>query len=201
MGGRPFGSISPGAGVTAFGSAGNGSETKQTVFSTSDDIFWTRGRHNFKFGVLWDHWVSYFDAEFSAQGSLGFQSIASFLTGTYSTASWAPLASSSIRSYSYNTLGFYGQDDFRVSSRLTLNLGLRYEFLATIPYETTGHNAEILNIATATAPNYGTLNQPFMTNPTHHNFQPARRVCLGHILRSDGKTGFLALRGGMGNLL
>jgi len=32
------------------------------------------------------------------------------------------------RAYNYTTLGFYAQDDWRVRSNLTFNLGLRYEF-------------------------------------------------------------------------
>ena len=37
-----------------------------------------------------------------------------------------------IESISFQTFGWYAQDDFRVTPRLTLNLGLRYEF-ATDP--------------------------------------------------------------------
>src|SRR5207302_2572167 len=36
------------------------------------------------------------------------------------------------RHFRYETYGFYGQDDWRATSRLTLNLGLRYEFNTTV---------------------------------------------------------------------
>ena len=36
------------------------------------------------------------------------------------------------RNWWYNTLGFYFQDDYRATNRLTLNLGVRYEFRSDI---------------------------------------------------------------------
>jgi Carboxypeptidase regulatory-like domain/TonB dependent receptor-like, beta-barrel len=58
-----------------------------------------------------------------APGSLG-QSFASFLLGLPSSGSVTRAASYDEASSTY---GFYVQDDWRVGSRLTLNLGVRYE--------------------------------------------------------------------------
>jgi hypothetical protein len=60
----------------------------------------------------------------AAPGSLG-QSFASFLLGLPSSGFVARAAGYDEKSQNW---GFYVQDDWRVSNRLTLNLGLRYEY-------------------------------------------------------------------------
>ncbi len=64
------------------------------------------------------------DNSTAAPGSLG-QSFASFLLGIPSSGSVSRVASYDEKSQNW---GFFVQDDWRVSSRLTVNLGLRYEY-------------------------------------------------------------------------
>lgn len=83
---------------------------------------------------------------------------------------------------------FFIQDDWRVSKRLTLNLGLRWEY-EKLP------NANNPNTSSITVPNTNyTLNQATANMPSDkNNFGP--RIGLAYALTSDGKT---SLRGGYG---
>lgn len=107
---------------------------------------WTRGKQLLKFGVEYrrirsrskDWSTSAGNYTFSNQGtalptslSNTGDSYASFLLGQTATASMSlPFQSESTWPY----WGFFVQDDYRVTSRLTLNLGLRYEFTG-VPHE------------------------------------------------------------------
>lgn len=53
-------------------------------------------------------------------------SFADFLLGLPQTAAWAPVKENYSRAWQY---GFFAQDDFKVSSRLTINYGLRWDYL------------------------------------------------------------------------
>ena len=84
--------------------------------------------------------------------------------------------------------GAYLQDDWRVRSNLTLNLGLRYE-MSTVISETSGKLANLRNITDATAH----LGNPFFSNPTLRDFEP--RVGFAWDPLGKGRT---SVRGGIG---
>jgi hypothetical protein len=163
----------------------------QNVISLSEDVFWTKGKHAMKFGVLFNHFQDALNARFEDKGVLNFNSLFNFFKGSYSELVWLPATGSQNRLYHYETAGFYAQDDFRALSRLTLNLGLRYEF-NTIPVECCGRQFFIRDMLTAQPPNFSTPG-PIMTNPSLKSFSP--RVGFAWDVTGKGTT---SVRGGFG---
>ena len=91
-------------------------------YRETSEFFANNQTGQFNFDTTWTRGP--LDNSTAAPGSLG-QSFASFLLGLPSSGSVARAASYDEKS---QTWGFFVQDDWRVSARLTLNLGLRYEF-------------------------------------------------------------------------
>ena len=113
------------------------------TYAVYDTLSWTKGAHNLKFGfyfspyqnnTVYDYFVNggFF---FYGPGSIasGFD-LADFLMGNPDEYTQYPKAPSNIRSHQY--AGF-AQDQWRVNKRLTLTLGLRYEY-AEPKYDTQG---------------------------------------------------------------
>ena len=94
------------------------------------------------------------------------------------------------RTYHFTTLGFYAQDDLRLTPRFTLNLGLRYEF-HTEYQDQQGHTAALRDIQ---HDRDTTIGPPF-ENPSLKNLSP--RFGFAWDVRGNGKT---AVRGGFGLL-
>jgi carboxypeptidase family protein/TonB-dependent receptor-like protein len=121
-----------------------------TNYQYTGAVTWSKGSHTIKFGssVLDRNWSTFqilFKGNFnvnSAQTSsaatngAGGNAFASLLTGNYNTANRnMALAAPQYKSWE---LGEYIQDNWRISSKLTVNLGLRYDVFTPI---TEKHNA------------------------------------------------------------
>jgi len=104
----------------------------QNIYTGSDDVFWNHGKHAFKFGVLFNHYTQPLNLPIFVNGFTASNSNADFLRGYMSSLQETPPAANTNRDYLYNTYGFYGQDDVRLTHHFTVNLGLRYEFTGPI---------------------------------------------------------------------
>ena len=82
----------------------------------------------------------------------------------------------------------YVQDDVRLRSNLTVNVGLRYE-TTTVPTETAGRLSALRAIADQT-PHLG---DPYFDNPTKTNFEPRLGVAWNAL-----RDGRLVVRSGFG---
>lgn len=95
------------------------------TMSFYDTLSWTRGRHNLKFGGEFRRQKS--DLVFNAytRGQMVYSSFAQFLGGVPTSS----IIGSGVtdRQNAANDFSFFLQDDWRVSDRLTLNLGVRYD--------------------------------------------------------------------------
>jgi len=112
-----------------------------TVVQGIDNLTWIKGRHVFKFGVEIRHWEPIFTDSATYQGSWSFTGVntqnPAHTSGSGDAfADWLlgyPFSSS--RGYPGYDFGgfatyshFFAQDDIKLSSKLTLNVGLRYEY-------------------------------------------------------------------------
>ncbi len=97
--------------------------------------------------------------------------------------------------------GFFGQDDFRVNSRLVLNLGLRYDFYSNNVVKPTGDvPVGIVNVSPATDLRKFDFGPPRpLDNPVEHDGWANLGPRLGFAYDFDGK-GTTVVRGGFGVL-
>ena len=127
------------SGVASFGTL-SGSPTARTnkLAEGADNLSYQAGAHAIRVGVdfLYNDDVITFPRTY--RGSYSFSSLANFLAGTYNSSGFTQTFANSVVPQTNPNVGFYGQDEWKVSPRFTLNLGVRYdlEFLRTIATQT-----------------------------------------------------------------
>ena len=161
-----------------------------------DNFSWKINKHALKFGVDF-HRTSiqqYFDKYF--RGRLKFASVSDFLTGN--VGSGFQYFGNSTRHTFENNFGFYVQDGFRITPRLTLNYGMRWDYFGVV-----GEKNNLLSNITSISPAAGTgtftltqVGQPGLSklyNPDKKDFAP--RISLAWDVTGKGKT---VIRAGYG---
>ena len=107
-----------------------------------------------------------------------------------------PAGSPRVRNFNLHEYGYFFQDDFRVSRKFTLNLGLRWEFFG-VPTEANGFQAILDKAAAVTRTNQLTdltvQRSPDWYKNDWNNFAP--RFGFAYDVFGDGKT---AIRGNFG---
>jgi outer membrane receptor protein involved in Fe transport len=161
----------------------------QNKYAFSDDVYWTSGKHNVKFGAQVTRIQNNTFMPFRAGGAWTFTSLQNFLRGSALQLIGAlPGKDDATRDIRETDMNFYVQDDWKVLPRLTLNLGLRYS-PTTNPVERRNKLHNIIDITKG----YEPVPTAFKTNPSLRNFDP--RFGLAYELTSDHKT---SLRAGFG---
>jgi hypothetical protein len=196
-GGGPLGGIvgqtaprlSVHGGITDFfGGANAGSRYlhRWNSYQYGDDAFWTHGAHTIKFGGSVERMLYNQHTFQNPGGRYQFQDYTHFLNGIPRSYEAGLLnIVDNPREFRQTTFGAYVQDDWKMKSNLTINLGVRYE-PTTVLKDGKGRITNLATI-TATSPTCGVQFSapipaqagsacggvgPYYKNPTLRNFEP-----------------------------
>jgi len=102
----------------------------QNVYQWVDNISYIRGKHTFKFGVEARKYIAPTNVLPRARGEWDYASLSQFINDFVPTGANGALrgAGSGSVAENYNAFYWFVQDDWKVTPRLTLNVGLRYEY-------------------------------------------------------------------------
>ena len=161
-----IGTTGPGTLLTPATGSGNLPIDKQgRTIQVNDNLSWVHGRHTLKFGFDFQQVTLYANSTLNARPVYNFSGVytqdpqqrsttgaafADYLLGQTSAATVSTRSISESRQHIYQG---YVQDDWKLSAKLTLNFGLRYELPLPF-YETANHYS---NLILEPGPLYGTI--------------------------------------------
>jgi hypothetical protein len=164
-----------------------------TNFQLSDTVTWLQGRHNLKAGATLEVMHYDYTSDFTSMGNYTFNSLDDFVANRPATFEAIMPGSDASRRLRQKAFGMFVQDDFRVTPRLTLNLGLRYEPTTRVT-ETEGRLAQLIDFGSPTASlRDATVVEALFQNPSKRTIAPR----LGFAWDPLG-SGKMAIRGGAG---
>jgi hypothetical protein len=138
--------------------------TIQNLYQLTDNVSWVKGKHSLKFGFDGRKYISPQGFTQRARGDYEWDNLTEYLHDLAPT-SFGERSTGNLTYYGDQT-AFYGyaNDTYRMSPKITINAGLRYEFTA-VPV---GERSQQLNAA-ASIPGLITFAKP---SPTYTNFSP-----------------------------
>jgi Carboxypeptidase regulatory-like domain/TonB dependent receptor len=181
-----------------------GSIFNQWTYGLKDVLTKVHGSHNLKFGAEVTKLTFVQDAPWSARPQFGFNNYWDFLndapvkeSGTFNPLNGEP---TDVRKDSRSTiLGFFAQDDWKLRSNLTINLGLRWEYFGPISFQHGALSTLVLGSGANTLTDMHMRLGGNLYNADKHNIGPqigfawSPRSVAGHDLGSK-----LVVRGGFG---
>jgi hypothetical protein len=121
----------------------------QTTYGVGDQLSWTKGKHTFRFGGEWEDTRWTWVGSWLSHGIMAFQTFNDFLIGlpgacgaassTCNGAAYSNVLNTTnydvasgpkgiVHGYRMKNANAFVQDDFKLSQRLTINLGVRWEY-------------------------------------------------------------------------
>lgn len=174
-----------------FGAGGGGTNTGDKVWQFISNYSTQAGNHSIKFGVNYSRRHFYTNTSNPMNGNLWFNgeltSLYSDPTSGFSTATmllgtprqFRRSTGETITNGRINAWQFFLQDDWRVTSKLTVNLGMRYEY-NNPPYDTSDQLGNLWVTPNPVTGNLGRLMwatvNPEVDPETGERNQPARRL-------------------------
>jgi hypothetical protein len=149
----------------------------------TETVSYLHGKHAFKFGFDFVDAILDEDAYGQTQGVIGFTNLSTFLAGNVNNATILNGDPSVNRRQHW--YGGFVQDDWRVTSRIMLNLGLRYEYF--------GAPQERHNLFGTFNPNVTQATTPAVQQVTGSLYRPEKkdfspRLGIAWDVRGNGKT-------------
>jgi hypothetical protein len=121
--------------VASFGTlSGSPQGRLNKMFQIVNNLSHQAGAHAMRVGVDFLYNTDTITFPRSIRGQYSFSSLVNFLSGIYNNSGFTQTFGTSVIAQANPNIGLYGQDEWKVSPQLTLNLGLRYDlqFLETI---------------------------------------------------------------------
>jgi hypothetical protein len=220
--GRQSMEFNPGGGISGIGALPSSpSHDAMNRYSVGDDVTMTLGAHTLHFGVTFtreqtnDFWFQYSGGDWifdNLTGITGANGLGGALFGSdllainlagpgysYPASNGKNYPLNGEHAWRQNLLEPYIQDDWKISKRLTINLGVRYEWASNpttangsifvLPGETTIGKTSIITTAPAET-SFVPATNLFSSNPNVKNIDP--RIGLAYDPFADHKTSIRA---------
>ena len=142
--------------------------TIQNLYSAIESLTWVKGKHTMNFGVEGRKFIAPQVFVQRLRGDYEYNTLGRYLNDVspdaFGQRNATPPGVSPTFYGDQSSIYAYANDDFRMTPKLTLNLGLRYEF-TSVPFS---EKQQALNIA-ASVPGLITFGKP---SPQYKNFAP-----------------------------